>query len=168
MTQPLPPLPPVVPEPTARRRRRPSRNQLIAGGAVAVLVVGGVTWGIVASRDQSVTAGAGTAAPSVTNSPPVPGSTSPSSPARTGAGRATRGQVTAESGSTWTIRTRKGQSVTVVITDNTAFGTKKRPLTAAQIVPGAGVLVTGTDVNGTVTATRVTTVAAAQPTASPS
>jgi hypothetical protein len=160
MTEPLP----LLTQPDAPRRRRPSRNMLIAGAAVAVVVVGGAAWAVVASH-STTTISAGSGTPSIAATSAI---ASPSTAARgTAPGKALRGDVTAESGSTWTVQTRAGKSVTVVITANTSFGTKKRPLTAAQVPVGTTVIITGSENNGAMDATRVVTAALARSTASP-
>ncbi len=64
-----------------------------------------------------------------------------------------------ESSSTWTVRTKAGQSVVVTITPQTHFGTLKAPATRAQFTPGDSVVILGTVSNGTVTATRIAVLA---------
>jgi hypothetical protein len=160
MTEPLP----LLAQPDPPHRRRPSRNILIAGGAVAVAVIGGTVWAVVATQSTpSATADSGT--PTIAATSPT---ATPSTPAKgKAAGNALRGDVTAESGSTWTVQTRAGKSLTVVISANTSFGTKKRPLTAAQVPAGTTVIITGSETNGALDATRVVTAATARPSASP-
>ena len=63
--------------------------------------------------------------------------------------------IVSETGTTWTLRTTAGRSVTVVLTAQTAFGTPKAPKTAADFPVGTAVAVTGALHDGTVTATRV-------------
>ena len=70
----------------------------------------------------------------------------------------------ASSGSTWTVRTAKGDTVTVDITPQTAFGTPKVPATQSQFAVGTQVVITGTVNNGTATATRVMAPKATAPT----
>ena len=137
---------------------------LIAGTVVAAAVVGGAVWAVVADQSTTaVTAGSGTpstaaSSPSATPSRAAQGKT---------AAKALRGDVTAESGSTWSVQTRAGKAVTVLITADTSFGTKKQPLTAAQIPAGTTVIITGSQSNGAITATRIVAAATARPAATP-
>jgi hypothetical protein len=72
--------------------------------------------------------------------------------------RGVTGQLTAINDSTWTVHTTHGQDVTVTLTPQTQFGTKKTPATAQQFTVGNTVRVIGKrDNNNTITATRVTT-----------
>jgi hypothetical protein len=66
-----------------------------------------------------------------------------------------RGQITAENGSTWTVLSRVGETVTVDITPSTQFGTRAQPASASQFVTGSRVAAIGTRSGTTVTATRV-------------
>jgi riboflavin synthase alpha subunit len=75
-------------------------------------------------------------------------------------GHGVRGKVTAENGSSWTVTTAKGKAVTVAITPQTQFGTKKQPATAAQFPVGAEVRVVGDGAQkgkdgGSLTAARI-------------
>jgi hypothetical protein len=80
------------------------------------------------------------------------------------AGKATRATIVTESGSTWTVQTAKGATVTVTITPQTAFGTPKAPVPESQFVVGAPVIITGTVDNGAATAVRVIAAKASAPT----
>lgn len=65
------------------------------------------------------------------------------------------GTLTAESGSTWTVRTADGHDVTVQLTPATRFGRTHQPSSAAQFPTGARVRVLGTTAGTTITARRV-------------
>jgi hypothetical protein len=69
--------------------------------------------------------------------------------------RAMRGTITAEDGSTWTVKNQQGQSVKVTITGNTQFGNKKAPAKASDFAVGSKVAVTGKANNGAISAVRV-------------
>ena len=69
--------------------------------------------------------------------------------------RGVRGVITAENGSSWTIRSTAGPNVTVTISTTTKFGTKKVPATKAQFLANSAVVVVGKRTGDTVTARRV-------------
>jgi Domain of unknown function (DUF5666) len=107
--------------------------------------------------------GAAVAGCSSTPTAPPP---TPAPPAAKPAERGVRGQITAETATTWTVTTAKGKAFTVTVGPQTAFGTKAAPATVAQFPVGATVRVIGTRNGGTVSATRIA-LAKAQPTATP-
>ena len=83
-----------------------------------------------------------------------------------------RGQITAETGATWTVTNPRGKAFTVTLTPQTTFGTKAEPATQAQFTVGSQVRVAGTPNGSTITATRIAAPAAAHsatagPTATP-
>jgi hypothetical protein len=137
-------------------------HRLLAEVAVAVLALGG---GIGTGFGISDLGGSGSVVAGST--PTTPTMTTPTTPAATPGGRSqpkaqgVRGQITAENGSTWTVMSRAGRSVTVVISANTQFGTKAQPGSASQFVPGSQIAAIGTRSGTTVTATRVFVPAAA-------
>jgi hypothetical protein len=65
------------------------------------------------------------------------------------------GQITAETGSTWTVRARNGQLYTVTITDATKFGTTKHPAARDQFKVGSQARVIGTISGTTITAAQI-------------
>jgi len=137
---------PPQPQPSFWQRYKAA---LLAGGLVLVLVIGGGIWALVA-------AGSSEAAPP----PPAP---TTSSPAPSSGGKAdskkhapvTKGTVTAENGSTWTLKTDKGDTVSVTISDKTKFGTEKEPVDKAKITVNSKVVVTGKNADGKVDARRI-------------
>jgi electron transfer flavoprotein alpha subunit len=88
-------------------------------------------------------AGCSSAAP-----PPAP---APATPTDQGV----RGQITAETATTWTVTTAKGKAFTVTVGPQTVYGTKAAPATAAQFPVGTMVRVTGARTGTTVAATRI-------------
>ncbi|HEY0816813.1 MAG TPA: hypothetical protein VGE11_26350, partial [Pseudonocardia sp.] len=84
-------------------------------------------------------------------------------------GKGVRGQITAETGSTWTVMTAKGRAFTVTLNPQTAFGTAASPGAAAQFPVGTTVRVVGSRTGTTVTATRIAPAksAGAPPSAAP-
>lgn len=150
-------------------------HRLLAEAAVAVIALGGgmgVGFGISDLGGSASSVADSTPAPPTISSTTTP-ATAPGSPSQPKV-QGVRGQITAENGSTWTVMSRAGTSVTVVISATTQFGTKAQPGSASQFVPGSQIAVTGTRSGTTVTATRVFVPAAAPsppggaPTPSPS
>jgi hypothetical protein len=68
-----------------------------------------------------------------------------------------RGQITAENGSTWTVLTKLGKSLSVNITPSTQFGTLASPATESSFPVGSEIAATGTRSGTIVTATRIFT-----------
>jgi hypothetical protein len=88
--------------------------------------------------------------------PPAPTPTpAPPSSAHKAAAKGVRGQITAETGSTWTVTNAKGRAFTVTVNGQTAFGTAAAPGTAAQFPVGTTVRVIGSRTGKAVTATRI-------------
>ncbi|MEP6599235.1 MAG: hypothetical protein ABJB98_07300 [Actinomycetota bacterium] len=145
------------------------RRALLIGVGIAVAGVGlGVGVALAASNATSPAA-----APTVT----AQSATSPSSgqAAKKGAHHAIRAAVISQSGATWTVRTKDGHTLSVAITADTQFGTKKAPAQASQFTPGSSVVIIGRASDDKVTATRIVGSAAggsptspASPSASPS
>lgn len=141
-------------------------HRRLAEAAVAVVALGtgiGVGFGI---------SDLGGSSPSAADSTSTPSTTVATTPTRAPGGssqpkvQGVRGQITAENGSTWTVLSRAGQSVTVVISAATQFGTKAQPGSASQFVPGSQIAAIGTRTGTTVTATRVSVPVAAPTTSS--
>ncbi len=99
-------------------------------------------------------------------SPPAPSAAPTPAPSGKHAEQGVRGQVTAETATSWTVTTAKGKAFTVTVGPQTVFGAAAAPATAAQFPVGTVVRVVGTRNGGTVTATRITR-AKTQPTATP-
>jgi hypothetical protein len=85
----------------------------------------------------------------------VPVATSPHGPSTPSKGQALRGQITAETGSSWTVVNPKGRSFTVTISPTTKFGTSAVPATESQFTVGSSVMVRGVHSGNAVTAVRV-------------
>lgn len=100
------------------------------------------------------------------NSTSPPASTPPSAAHQAGHGGMT-GEISGISGSTWTVRSARGKDVTVTITPQTQFGTKKAPATVDKFTVGQTVRIAGQRNNDTITAVRITE-AKARPAASTS
>jgi hypothetical protein len=66
-----------------------------------------------------------------------------------------RGTITSISGSTWTVDTQRGVSLTVQVTSSTQFGTPVQAGSASDFVVGQEVIVVGSRSGDTVTADRV-------------
>lgn len=104
----------------------------------------------------AVVAAATVGCDSAATTPAAPAPTSAPAPhAAKKAANGVRGDITAETGSTWTVTTAKGRAFTVTVDGQTAFGTQAAPATAAQFPVGATVRVTGARSGTTVTATRI-------------
>ena len=85
---------------------------------------------------------------------PAAAPTPPPAAAKKG-GEGVRGQITAETGSSWTVTTAKGRAFTVTVDPQTAYGSKAAPATVAQFPVGTMVRVVGTRSGSAVTATRI-------------
>lgn len=122
-----------------------SPRGIVATVVVASLIVGGGIQAGDALADRS---------PS-----PVPaGATTSPSPTPTTSGQAAKGihgKIVAVSADKLTVREGDGTVLTVLITAKTKFGSKKRPATAADLVPGTRVTVIGPVSGTTVTARRI-------------
>jgi hypothetical protein len=92
------------------------------------------------------------------NSASPAGNPSSPAPASPGAGHhrhGVRGTVSAETPTSWTVTTAQHKTVTVTITPQTQFGSKKAPATAATFPVGSQVMIMGQQNGDTVTATRI-------------
>ncbi len=119
-----------------------------------------------------VTACSGGSSNPASTTPTTPAPTA-SAPTRAGHAPGVIGQITAENGSTWTLKARNGTPYTVTITPQTQFGTRRTPGTAQQFPLGSTVRVSGIANGTTITASRITTTrsrhaASATPTPPPS
>jgi electron transfer flavoprotein alpha subunit len=97
----------------------------------------------------------GAAVAGCSSTAPPPAAAPTPAPSGTPAEQGVRGQITAETATTWTVTTAKGKAFTVTLGPQTVFGTKTAPATAAQFPVGTAVRVTGPRNGATVTATRV-------------
>ena len=142
-------------------RRHPIASGIVAG-AVAVILVAGITaWGVgtvVTASLTSSTSGMSMGAPTPTAAP----TTGPTKGQAAGGARANgrlafRATIQSMDGSSWTILTKKGQTVTVTITSSTQFGTKRMAATVSSFAVGDSVVIVATPTAGTGTGTGTST-----------
>ncbi len=129
---------------------------IVAGVALIALAGGGIAYA--ATRGGSSTTSTATAAT-------APATTVPSGKAKKSKADktpATEGTINAMNGGSWTLKTKKDASVTVM-TSQTAFGTAKAPSSASNFTVGAPVRVVGTVSGSTVNATRILSPKSASP-----
>jgi ABC-type Fe3+-hydroxamate transport system substrate-binding protein len=94
---------------------------------------------------------------STSSAPASSSAAAPSSSAKPGGhhGNAVFGTIASESPNSWTITKKDGSTVTVTITPQTVFGTKKNPEQATQFTVGELVAVRGQVSGTTITATEI-------------
>ena len=129
----------------------------IAAG-VAVIAIGGGTYGIVAAISSSAAASSSASAPASTSpAGSGPASGGGGSNARSGpAAGGTVGTVSSVSASGFTVKTATGQKATVDETSATTYQKGTAPASASIVTSGESVLVLGTTDSTTITATQVT------------
>jgi hypothetical protein len=132
----------------------------IASGVLAVIVVSGLTaWGVGAAVTSSLTSSTGSEMQmgTPTSSPQAGSTTAPTTSGNTAAARvAFRATIQSMDADSWTILTKRGQTVTVTIDSTTQFGTKKATATAGSFAVGDNVIIVAMrGADGTPTATRV-------------
>jgi hypothetical protein len=131
-----------------------NRARAVAAG-IAVIVIGGGSYGIVTATSSSATT-----TPTASSSGHIPadgsGSGARGSNARSGpaAGGAV-GTVSSVSGSGFTLSTSAGQKVTVKEASSTSYERGSNPASATAVSTGEPVLVLGTTSSTTITATQV-------------
>jgi hypothetical protein len=114
----------------------------IAGAAIAVVLVSGLTaWGVGTTVAASYSSAASAAA-----SPPAPGGAAAGkkAAARPLAGTRViviRGTIQSISGATWIVATRAGAIDTVTVDAATRYGTKKSPAAASDFAVGSAVII---------------------------
>ena len=132
-------------------RRHPVATGVTAGVLAVILVSGLTAWGVGAAVTASLTSETAPTAPLSTTAPAAGGTG-----ALNAAGRvAFRATIQSIDASTWTIMTRKGETVTITIDDATQFGTKAMAETASSFAVGDSVVIVATKSGDTATATRV-------------
>lgn len=128
----------------------------VAAGVVAVVLVSGLTaWGVGTAVASSLTSSTASEMPmgTPTTAPAAGGATNGKATADRLAFRAT---IQSMDGDSWTILTRKGQTVTVAVDSSTQFGTKTMTETAGSFAVGESVVIVAMrDASGNPTATRV-------------
>jgi hypothetical protein len=125
---------------------------LAVAGTAVIALGGGIAY---AALDGSSTNVAATSPTTTSTTLPASGAAAGSTSTSARRDRGVRGQITAISGSTWTVESRAGISITVIITPTTKFGTRAAPSSQSSFVVGSEVSVAGTRSGTTVTATRV-------------
>ncbi|MBT0567086.1 DUF5666 domain-containing protein [Williamsia sp. CHRR-6] len=138
---------------------RSSRRPLVLVGVIALLVGGliggGIAWA--AAPDDHHDRVRPTAMDSHFGGPPM-AEGKHGKAGKHGKNRAARGavgQISAITGDTWTIKARSGETLTVDITDQTAFGTARKPQQRSEFAVGDRIVVLGKREGTTVMAMRV-------------
>ena len=129
----------------------------IAAG-VAVIAIGGGTYGIVAATSSGAAASS-SASTQASTSPATsgPASAGGDSNARSGpAAGGTVGTVSSVSASGFTVKTATGQKAAIDETSATTYQKGTAPASASTVTTGESVLVLGTTDSTTITATQVT------------
>ena len=137
----------------------------IAAG-VAVIAIGGGTYGIVAATSSGASATASTSPASTSPASTSPASTSPASsaPASGGGGSnarsgpaagGTAGTVSSVSAAGFTVKTVTGQQAAIDETSATTYQKGTSPVSASSVATGESVVVLGTTDSTTITAIQV-------------
>jgi preprotein translocase subunit YajC len=129
----------------------------IAAG-VAVIAIGGGTYGIIAATSSSALTSSSASTPaSASPAGSGPASGGGGSNARSGpAAGGTVGTVSSVSASGFTVKTATGQKATIDETSATTYQKGTAPASASIVTTGESVLVLGTTDSTTITATQVT------------
>lgn len=142
-----------------RATRSRSRAALVALLIVAILGLGAGAYAVAASIFRP---GPSTPAAGNTSAEPSPApATSAKKP------HPLRARITAISGSTWTVQPSKGGALSVIVSDQTKFGSKKAPTTSADFPVGTRVAIVGPRVGDRIQATRIM-IPQTRPSAAPS
>ncbi|WP_226656544.1 DUF5666 domain-containing protein [Leifsonia sp. LS1] len=144
----------------------------VAAGVLAVvLLAGGTAWGVSAAvAAAQPTASMSSTALDHTAASKKASSAKASSKARGSVKRkahGVRGTIAAIDGSTWTVHTANGATVTVTIASTTAFGTAAKPAERSSFAVGDRVGVLGMRSGDTVTAKRIVMLPASAHTGTP-
>ena len=132
----------------------------IAAG-VAVIAIGGGTYGIVAATSGGASATASTSPASTSPASTSPASSAPASGgggsnARSGpAAGGTAGTVSSVSAAGFTVKTVTGQQAAIDETSATTYQKGTSPVSASSVATGESVVVLGTTDSTTITATQV-------------
>ncbi len=130
-------------------RRHGVAFAITAGVLAAVLISGATAFAV-----GMVTSGSGQSAASA----PLEANKAAGGALGHGAARstnATKGRITAMSGSNWTVATLKGGDVQVTVDASTRFGTRAKPATAGDFTVGETIVVVGARSGDGITATRI-------------
>jgi Flp pilus assembly pilin Flp len=150
-------------------RRHPLATGVTAGVIAVVLISGLTAWGVGTAVTSSLTSSTSAVTPQSTATPaPATGTNGAAGRLKAAGREAFRATIQSMSGDTWTILTKKGQTVTVDVTSSTQFGTRKTAETSGSFAVGDSVIIIATKgTAGTATATRVVSAAAVQGQTSP-
>jgi len=159
-------LPPPDPRAPGAPPRRTARSRLtdFAGSHRLPVEIGAVVVALLAGTGIGFAFdGGGAGSSAASPAPASPAAASPSPPPVAGTPvvapadklRGIRGQITAESASTWNVVTPRGRAVTVTLTPTTRFGTAVSPSSASQFAVGDAIVVRGTLTGSTITAVRI-------------
>ena len=138
---------PPGPEYPAAPPPRPRRGILVAAGLGVAIVAFGIGFGVSALTHNPTVSAAPVVA--VSSSTAGTGMTAASSAAASGKGAAKKaaavprvaGAVLTSGGSTWTLKTNAGMTVSVTVDGTTLFGTKKAPAKATDFPAGTKIVV---------------------------
>ncbi len=137
-----------TPQPSAFRRHPWAFG--IPIGVIAVILVSGLTaWGVTALVSAPLTPMGASSPMAMSSATAAPATGAPQK--REGV----RGTITAIAGSSWTIATKAGPTVTITVNSSTLYGTKAAPAAASDFAVGDSVAVIGTRTGDTGVATRV-------------
>lgn len=143
-----------------RATRSRSRAALVALLIVAILGLGAGAYAVAASifrPGPSTPAAAGTSSAQPSSAPAT--SVKKTHPLRA--------RITAIRGSIWTVQPSKGGALSVIVSDQTKFGSKKAPTTSADFPIGTRVAIVGPRVGDRIQATRIM-IPQTRPSAAPS
>jgi hypothetical protein len=134
--------------------RHPLATGIVAGAVAVVLVSGLTAWGVGAAVSASVVSSTSAELPMApSTTAPTAGGTSKAATAGRLAFRAT---IQSIDGSSWSILTKKGKTITVTVDGATRFGTKRMSATAGSFAVGDNVIIVASrGAGGTPTAARV-------------
>jgi hypothetical protein len=129
--------------------RAHGRQSIIAALVVVTLAVSGVAYAVSNSGGSSTSP----AAAPPTSAPTTTAPASPAAPAKRHP--VLRGLLTAIGPGNWTVRTRTGQTIAVIVNPQTQFGTRKAPLASSAFAIGDRIVVSGPQTAITVVAARI-------------
>lgn len=135
-------------------RRHPIATGIVAGAIAVVIACGLTAWGVGTAVTASLTSQSAPAnAPST--STPAPNANGIQGGPVAGGRIAFRATIQTIGDSTWTILTKRGQTVSVAVNGSTQFGTKRASESASSFAVGDSVLIVATRANGEATAVRI-------------
>jgi hypothetical protein len=126
--------------------RTHGRRSIIAGVVVVALAVGGVAYAVAGSGGSATSQANPPATSAPTTAPPAPAAKRHP---------ILRGLITAIAPGNWTVRTRSGQTIAVIVSAQTQFGSRRAPLTSSAFAVGDRILVIGPRTETTIVAARI-------------